>query len=43
MNTKLRKFAVAVALLGVSAATMAANLDCCASIECCIQMLACCF
>ena len=38
-----RRIIAAVVLTVGSAAAMAANLDCCASIECCMRMLACCF
>lgn len=43
MKIKLRHIAVATILAAGSAAAMAANLDCCASVECCLRMLACCF
>ena len=38
-----RHIIAAVVLMAGSAAAMATNLDCCASIECCMRMLACCF
>ena len=37
------KLGVAAALLGTSALALAAGSDCCLDLECCLQMLACCF
>jgi hypothetical protein len=42
MKLKLIKIAAALSLLGASAAALAAN-TCCGDLECCLQMLACCF
>lgn len=43
MKRNLIKIGAGFGLLAVSAVAFAANADCCTSIECCIQMLACCF
>ncbi len=43
MKSTLIKISAAVGLLATSAAAYAATSDCCVSIECCIQMLSCCF
>jgi hypothetical protein len=43
MKRTLLKFSAALALLGASAAAVAANAGCCGSVECCLNMLACCF
>ncbi len=42
MKSKIIKITAAAALMGTSAVAIAAN-SCCGSIECCINMLACCF
>lgn len=42
MKSKLIKTTVALALLAGSAGAYAAANGCCGSIECCLQMLACC-
>lgn len=42
MKSILIKTSAAAALLATSAFAFAANMDCCASIECCLKMLACC-
>ena len=43
MKSKIVKITAAFTLMATSAVAFAANSDCCVSIECCIQMLACCF
>jgi hypothetical protein len=43
MKSKIIKITAVVALMATSALAYAANSDCCSSIECCINMLACCF
>lgn len=42
MKSKFLKVTVAFGLLSASAAVLASN-SCCGSLECCLQMLACCF
>lgn len=42
MKSKLIKLTMAATLLGTSALAWAAN-DCCLDLDCCLQMLACCF
>ncbi|MBS0450636.1 MAG: hypothetical protein JSS14_04935 [Proteobacteria bacterium] len=37
------KLSVAASLLGASALALAAGSDCCMDLDCCLQMLACCF
>lgn len=43
MKSTFIKISAALALLSTSAIAFAATSDCCLSIDCCIQMLACCF
>ena len=43
MKSIFLKIGAGVSLLAVATAALAANADCCSSIECCINMLACCF
>ena len=43
MKSILIKSSAALALLGASALAMAAKMDCCDGLECCLRMLACCF
>jgi hypothetical protein len=43
MKSIFLKIGAGVGLLAVATAALAANADCCSSIECCINMLACCF
>ena len=42
MKSKFVKLAAVVGLMAASAIAFAANSDCCASIECCLNMLGCC-
>lgn len=42
MKSKIVKLTAVVSLLGASAAAWAAG-SCCGDLECCLQMLACCF
>lgn len=43
MKTTYLKLAGAAALLLASAGAFASNMDCCSSLECCLNMLRCCF
>ncbi|SFV10313.1 hypothetical protein [Pseudoduganella namucuonensis] len=40
MKSKLIKLSAAAVLMTISAVALASNMDCCASIECCLRMLA---
>lgn len=40
MKSKIIKISAAVALMATSVFAFAASSDCCASIECCLKMLA---
>lgn len=42
MKSKILKATAVASLLGASAAAWAST-SCCGSLECCLQMLACCF
>jgi hypothetical protein len=42
MKSKIVKLAAVVTLMATSAIALAANSDCCAGIECCLNMLGCC-
>jgi hypothetical protein len=41
MRLNLTRIVVALPLIGISAAAVAAT--CCGDLDCCLQMLACCF
>ncbi|WP_295758324.1 hypothetical protein [Undibacterium sp.] len=43
MKSNFAKISLALSLLAASAFAMASTNDCCAGLECCLKMLACCF